>query len=438
MAKVLLIGSGAREHVIAEAFRESRKKPSLVSYMKARNPGIAKLSDAFEIGNYNELDLIKKFALREKPDFAFIGPEEPLANGVADLLEIIGIPCVGPKKALAQIESSKSFARELMKEYNIEGNPKFMVFDKFNISAAKNFIDSLSGIVVKPDGLTGGKGVKVQGDHFRTKKEALDYCSEVLKAHPSVIVEEKLEGEEFSLQCITDGKTVLAFPPVQDHKRAFNDDKGPNTGGMGSYTDEKNLLPFLAKKDVLDGLKITQKVAKAIYMKTGQHYKGVMYAGLIATKEGVKLIEYNARFGDPEAMNVLPLLENDLVDVCNAVIRQNLDKIKLSFRKRATVCKYIVPEGYPDNPVKNEKIEIGRLPDNAKLYYASVEQKEDGLYMTSSRAIACVGAANTIAEAENVAESAANAVKGRVFHRDDIGTKKLIDKRIGHMESIRK
>ena len=437
MVKILLIGNGAREHAIAETFKESRKKPSLVSYMKAKNPGIAKLSDAFEIGNYNELDLIKKFALREKPDFAFIGPEDPLAHGVADLLEIIGIPCVGPKKALAQLEASKSFTRELMKEYNIEGNPQFMVFDKFNISTAKNFIESLKGIVVKPDGLTGGKGVKVQGDHFKTKKEALDYCNEVLKTHPSVVIEEKFEGEEFSLQCITDGKTVLAFPPVQDHKRAFNDDKGPNTGGMGSYTDEKNLLPFLTKKDVLDGLKITQKVAKAIYMKTGQHYKGIMYAGLIATKDGVKLIEYNARFGDPEAMNVLPLLENDLIDVCNAVIKQNLDKIRLNFKKKATVCKYIVPEGYPDNPLKNEKIEIGQLSDNAKLYYASVEQKDDGLYMTSSRAVACVGAANTIWEAENIAESAANAVKGRVFHRDDIGTKKLIEKRIRNMGNIK-
>ena len=161
MVKILLIGNGAREHAIAEAFKESRKKPSLVSYMKAKNPGIAKLSDVFEIGNYNELDLIKKFALREKPDFAFIGPEDPLAHGVADLLEIIGIPCVGPKKALAQLEASKSFTRELMKEYNIEGNPQFMVFDKFNVSMAKNFIDSLKGIVVKPDGLTSLKKIKM-------------------------------------------------------------------------------------------------------------------------------------------------------------------------------------------------------------------------------------------------------------------------------------
>ncbi len=438
MVKILLIGSGAREHAIAETFKESRKKPSIVSYMKAKNPGIAALSDAFEIGNYNELDLIKKFALREKPDFAFIGPEDPLAHGVADLLEIIGIPCIGPKKALAQLETSKSFTRELMREFGIEGNPKFMIFDKTNASNAKKFIDSLESVVVKPDGLTGGKGVKVQGDHFQAKKEAMDYCNEALKTHEKVIVEEKLDGEEFSLQCFTDGKTVLAFPPVQDHKRAFNDDKGPNTGGMGSYTDERNLLPFLTRQDVEDGLRITQNAVKALCKKTGQYYKGIMYAGLIVTKDGVKLIEYNARFGDPEAMNVLPLLENDLIDVCNAVISQKLSQIKLKFRKEATVCKYAVPEGYPDNPERSRRIEIGKMPANARLYFASVEEKKGGIYTASSRAIACLGIAGDIEKAEMIAEKAVSAVKGMLFHRSDIGTKGLVGKRLEHIKKIRK
>ncbi|MBI4043237.1 MAG: CBS domain-containing protein, partial [Candidatus Diapherotrites archaeon] len=193
--------------------------------------------------------------------------------------------------------------------------PIFGVFDKKNIENAKKFIDSLSQCVIKPEGLTGGKGVKVQEDHFKTNQEALDYCNEVLQTHNSVVVEEKLEGEEFSLQCLTDGKTVLATPPVQDHKRAFADDKGPNTGGMGSYSCEDHLLPFLTKKDVEDGVKITQKVADALNKETNQYYKGIMYAGLIKTKNGVKLLEYNARFGDPEAMNVLPLMETDFVSV---------------------------------------------------------------------------------------------------------------------------
>jgi len=284
--------------------------------------------------------------------------------------------------------------------------------------------------------LTGGKGVKVQNDHFKTKKEALEYCNEVLQSHPAVIIEEKLEGEEFSLQCFTDGKTVAAMPPVQDHKRAFLDDSGPNTGGMGSYSCENHLLPFLTKKDIEYGLKITQKVANALYTETGEFYKGVMYAGLIVTKDGVKLIEYNARFGDPEAMNVLPLMETDFVEICNAIISQSLHKLNIKFKNKATVCKYLVPEGYPGNPVKNEKISVGKIPQNAGLYYASVEQKDGSLYTTSSRAVACLGIAENIEKAEKIAEEAAKSVRGRLFHREDIGTKELVQKRIRHMKEI--
>ena len=352
-------------------------------------------------------------------------------------MKTINIPSIRPTKSLARLETSKSFTRNLLRKYNINGNPKFEIFNKNNISNAKKFIDGLEQCVIKPDGLTGGKGVKVQNDHFKTKKEAFGYCREVLQTHPAVIVEEKLEGEEFSLQCITDGKTVVATPPVQDHKRAFLDDFGPNTGGMGSYSCENHLLPFLAKKDIEEGLKMTQKVAEAMRKETGEFYKGIMYAGLIVTKNGIKLLEYNARFGDPEAMNVLPLMETDFIQVCNAIINQELHKIKIKFKNKATVCKYIVPEGYPDNPIKNRKIEIGKMPKNAKIYYASVEQKGDGLYTTASRAIACLGIADNLEKAEKIAEQAANSIKGQVFHREDIGTKKLIEKRLRHMQQIK-
>jgi len=433
--KILLIGSGAREHCIAETLKRN-KKAELYSYVKSKNPGIIGLSKSFELGSYNDLEKIRDYANKIKPDFAFIGPEEPLNNGVVDLLKEINIESVGPTKSLARLETSKSFARNLLRKYKIEGNPKFEIFNKNNINDAKVFIDSLNQCVIKPDGLTGGKGVKVQSDHFQTKKEALDYCKEVLQTHPSVIVEEKLEGEEFSLQCLTDGKTVVATPPAQDHKRAFNGDKGPNTGGMGSYSCENHLLPFLTKNDVEEALKITQKAAEAIYKETGEFYKGVMYGGFIVTKNGIKLLEYNARFGDPEAMNVLPLMETDFVEVCNAVINQNLDKIKIRFQSKATVCKYIVPKGYPDNPAKNEKIEIGAIPKDARLYYASVEQKEGGLYTTSSRGIACLGIADNLEKAEKIAEEATKSVKGKLFHRDDIGTKKLIEKRVSHMKDV--
>ena len=436
MPKILLIGNGAREHCIAETLKKN-KDTILYSYIKSKNPGIISLSEDFEIGEYNDLDKIRRYALKIEPDFAFIGPEDPLNYGVVNLLKELKINAIGPTKNLARLETSKSFTRNLLRKYKIDGNPKFGIFNKKNISDANKFIDGLEQCVIKPDGLTGGKGVKVQDEHFATKKEALEYCYEVLQTHPYVIVEERLEGEEFSLQCLTDGKTVTAMPPVQDHKRAFLNDFGPNTGGMGAYSCEDHLLPFLTKNDIKDGFKMTQKVASAIYKETGEFYKGIMYAGLIVTKYGVKLLEYNARFGDPEAMNVLPLMETDFVEVCNAIINQHLHKIKIKFQNKATVCKYVVPEGYPDAPIKDKKVEIGTIPRSGKIYYASVEQKKDGLYSTTSRAIACLGIADNLEKAERIAEETTSSIKGRLFHREDIGTKKLIEKRIRHIREIK-
>lgn len=309
------------------------------------------------------------------------------------------------------------------------------------MNGIKEFLDELDGIVVKPDGLTGGKGVMVQGDHFQTKEEALAYCKQVLTEHPSVIVDERLEGEEFSLQCLCDGKTVVATPPVQDHKRRFVEDKGPNTGGMGSYSCEDHALPFMTQREVTEGLAITQKVAEAIYKETGEYYKGVMYGGFIITKSGVKLLEYNARFGDPEAMNILPLLKTDFVDVCKAIIDGTLDTLNMEFEKKATVCKYAVPKGYglpkdhPDAQSTSAKIEVGNV-GAARLYYASVDKREDGLYMSTSRAIGVVGIADTLRDAEQIAEKAISAIKGPVDHRPDIGTEPLIKKRIHHMQQI--
>jgi len=439
MVNILLIGSGAREHALAEAIARS-ENAKLFSYMKANNPGIAKLSEDSQIGSYDNLEEIKNFARSKNVEIAVIGPEDPLNEGVVDALKTIDIPAVGPLKSLARLETSKSFTRLLMQKYNIEGNPKFKVFE--NIEGIKEFLDELDSIVVKPDGLTGGKGVKVQGDHFDTKEEALAYCEEVLKEHPSVIVDERLEGEEFSLQCLTDGKTVIATPPVQDHKRRFVDDKGPNTGGMGSYSDADHSLPFMTQKDVDDALVITKKVAEAIYKETGEYYKGIMYGGFIVTKDGVKLIEYNARFGDPEAMNTLPLLKTDFVEICKGIVDGTLENVKVELDNKATVCKYAVPKGYglpKDDPANQEepgKVEIGDVGE-AKLYYAAVDEKEDGIYMASSRAIGVVGIADTLEEAEKIAENAVKAIKGNVDHRPDIGTKELIERRIKHMESLR-
>ena len=439
MFNVLLIGNGAREHAIAEAVVQSGHKPKLFSFMKANNPGIASLSQKVYIGSYRDLAAVKAYAKECRVDFAIIGPEDPLNNGVVDALKEIGVHAVGPTKNLARLETSKSFTRDLVRKYNIPGNPKFRIFT--SMEGIKEFLDELDGIVVKPDGLTGGKGVMVQGDHFQTKEEALAYCKQVLTEHPSVIIDERLEGEEFSLQCLCDGKTVVVTPPVQDHKRRFVDDKGPNTGGMGSYSCEDHALPFMTQREVTEGLAITQKVADAIYKETGEYYKGVMYGGFIITKSGVKLLEYNARFGDPEAMNTLPLLKTDFVDVCKAIIDGTLDTLNMEFEKKATVCKYAVPKGYglpkdhPDAQSTSARVEIGNV-GKARLYYASVDKREDGLYMSTSRAIGVVGIADTLSEAERIAENAMSAIKGPIDHRPDIGTEPLINRRILHMQQI--
>ncbi|HNQ00990.1 MAG TPA: phosphoribosylamine--glycine ligase [Syntrophales bacterium] len=441
MPGVLLVGNGAREHAIAEAIMRSSHDPKLFSYMKTNNPGIATLSAKTLVGPYEDLPALMAFAKSNGCEFAVVGPEDPLNLGAVDALLAAGIPAVGPRKGLSRLETSKSFTRDLLRKYGIPGNPRYETFT--SLSGIEAFMKDLPGIVVKPDGLTGGKGVKVQGDHFQTREEALEYCREVLREHPAVVIEEKLEGEEFSLQCICDGKTVVATPPVQDHKRRFVDDKGPNTGGMGSYSDADHCLPFMRPEDVTAGLAITQRVAEAVYRETGDYYKGIMYGGFMITRDGVRLVEYNARFGDPEAMNILPLLKTDFVEVCRAVVGGTLDRLAVEFERKATVCKYIVPKAYglpkdhPDAQSTSAKIDVGDVGD-ARLYYASVDRKADGLYMTSSRAIGVVGIAASLDEAERIAESAVSAVKGPVDHRPDIGTRALIQRRIEHMQRVRR
>ncbi|MCX7816649.1 MAG: phosphoribosylamine--glycine ligase [Syntrophales bacterium] len=439
--RILLIGNGAREHVIAETLVKSKRNPELYAFMKTNNPGIADLSSATMLGNYSDLKVIVEFAKKNKVDFAFIGPEDPLNEGVVDVLAEAGIPSIGPFKNLARLETSKSFTRNLLRKHGIPGNPHFRVFN--NLEGIEAFTKTIGSFVIKPDGLTGGKGVMVQGDHFNSLEEGLKLCEFVLENHPCVIIEEKVEGEEFSLQCFCDGKTVIPTPPVQDHKRRFVGDKGPNTGGMGSYSCEDHSLPFLEKEDLTAALDITSQVANALFKEEGLYYKGIMYGGFIATKDGVKLLEYNARFGDPEAMNVLPLLKNDFVDICEAIIHGKLNEITVEFERKATVCKYIVPKGYglpkdhPDASSTSARIEIGDTGD-AKLYFASIDRKEDGLYMTTSRAIGIVGIGSNLREAEAKAEKATKSIRGPVDYRPDIGTEELINKRIKHMRDLRR
>jgi phosphoribosylamine--glycine ligase len=430
--KVLLVGGGGREHAIAEAIARSRKNPELYAVMGKKNPGIARLCKDLLLVKETDPAIVD-YALKNKIELAVIGPEAPLAAGIPDLLWGAGIPVVGPRKLAAQIEFDKAWTRVFMRKYGISGCPKFRVFRKGE-SGSDEFINGLGDVVIKPAGLTGGKGVRVMGDHFDING-ARDYAREVMKSG-DLVIEERLIGEEFTVQAFVDGSTLAFAPCVQDHKRAYEGDKGPNTGGMGSYNDAKEILPFMKESDYTDAKKIMGDTILSIKKETGVPYQGILYGQFMATAKGISVIEFNARFGDPEAMNVLPLLENDFLDVCLGIVNGTLDKIIVMFKKRATVCKYAVPEGYPDNPVKDSVVEISDVKD-ALLFYSSVYEKDNKIYTTGSRAVALLGIADTIQDAEKKAQAGLLALKGALRSRRDIGTDELIRKRILHMEELR-
>ena len=433
---ILLLGSGAREHAIARALACSPQNPAIACLAANNNPGIQKLAEEFKVGSISDPKSVVSFAQKCCAKLAIIGPEAPLEAGVADALWNAGIPTVGPKKAHAQIETSKGFTRDLLAKYNIPGGPLYRRFD--SLDGVAEFLEELGeDYVVKYDGLMGGKGVKVSGDHLHSHDEALDYCTKLVNRGGSFVVEEKLIGEEFSLMSFCDGEHLAHMPPVQDHKRAYEGDEGPNTGGMGSYSDADHSLPFLTDDDISHAQKINETTAQALKKEFSEGYKGVLYGGFIATADGVKLIEYNARLGDPEAMNVLPLLESDFVEVCHGIVNGNLDERNVSFSRRATVCKYAVPEGYPDSPVKGEPIDVSFVIDTSQLYYASVDMKDGTLIEAGSRTVAYVGIAGSLVKAEAKAEGEISKVRGPLFHRTDIGTTELIQKRVEHMQTLR-
>ena len=431
--KILAVGGGGREHAIVDALVAGGAE--VYCYMPCLNPGIKKAVKGYVVGKIDEnFDDLAGAAVKYGIKLAVIGPEGPLAAGIVDELEKRGIACIGPGKKLAKLETSKSFTRRLLQKHGIDASPKFRIFDANNADRIPAWLDKLGSYAIKPDGLTGGKGVRIFGEHVRNKEEALAYCNELLDRHPAVVIEEKLEGEEFSLQTMTDGKAFLHFPVVQDHKKALEGDRGSNTGGMGSYSDANLMLPFLTQEDVEAAKRITEKTAFAIKQETGIPYKGVMFGGFIKTASGIKLLEYNARFGDPEAMNVLPLLKTNFVSVCMAVVKGRLGEIKPEFQNKASVCKYVVPEGYPENP-RPGRITIPAT-ENVLVYYASVYEKDGGIYTTTSRGVAFVGTGNSINEAERTAEEAASGVEGNVYHRRDIGTAESIRKRIEHVRQL--
>jgi phosphoribosylamine---glycine ligase len=426
--KILVVGGGGREHAIARAL-SSNSETEIFSVMAKQNPGISRIAKGIRLCKETDIPRIMSFAQESGVEYAFIGPEAPLEAGIVDHLETAGIDCVGPTRAAARIETDKSFCRGMMDLHNIDGCPKYRVFH--TTDDAVSFIrDNDGDLAIKPVGLTGGKGVRIMGEQV-DRAGAIAY---VKSLRGSVILEERLIGEEFTLQAFVDGNTLVPMPLVQDHKRSFEGDLGPNTGGMGSYSLPDHMLPFVSKSDYQKALAIMHSTVAALE-RTGHPYKGILYGQFMNTAKGPKVIEFNARFGDPEAMNVLSLLTSDLSDIVVNLTRGSLTAANVTFDQKATVCKYIVPKGYPDSAHAGDPISIG-TPSDAILYYANVEEHEGKLTTLTSRTLAFVGIGPTLKEAEQRAEQSASAVKGRVRYRRDIGTSALLDQRIAHMKEL--
>ncbi len=426
--RILVVGGGCREHIISERLRSEGN--SIVSVMRNKNPGIARISSALALREENEVAGTVDFAVENGADFAVIGPEGPLAAGLPDALQKRGIKCFGPTLGAAEIETSKAFARRLMEKYGIPGNPGYAVFE--NYTDAAGFIDNCSyDVVVKPSGLTGGKGVRIVGEQLGDNADAKRYVKELLGGKgASVVIEERLIGEEFSLQAVTDGRKMVAFPLAQDHKRAFEGDRGPNTGGMGSYTAGNMLLPFVSEADRENAMYITQRVLSALSSED-RMFRGLIYGNFMVTAEGVRLLEFNARFADPEAMNVLSVTEGNLTETLASAAEGSV-KNMLNFENVSTVCRYFVPSGYGEKPVSGSEIRIeeeGVRSSGVMLYFGSVNAEGGRLLTTASRSFALLAKGDEPWEAAGKIENASRFVSGPVYSRRDIGTKEEMERK---------
>jgi phosphoribosylamine--glycine ligase len=412
VTRVLLIGNGAREHAIAVSL--VRSGIELHAHMEQRNPGIASIAKKVTIGSIIDP---KKIPDLFGIDYVFIGPEAPLASGVSNFVIAQGVPCIGPNQAAGMIETSKSFARIIIDQTTPQANPQHAVARSLDDLRKFEKKIGVENMVVKPNGLTGGKGVKIFGEHLTSREQLEKYAIGLLTDAGVVVLEEKLRGMEFTLQSFADGTHLEFMPIVRDYKRAYEGDKGPNTGSMGSYSTSTHDMPYLTTEDVETAKNIMNATLIGIKKKTGSAFKGILYGQFMKTQEGIKVIEYNARFGDPEVMNVLSVMSSSLDDVCQKIIDGNLGNIQ--FENKATVCIYVVPEGYPGEAVKDSSIAVdpGGVCD---LFYASVYEKDGQLFTTNSRAIGVLGKGNTVSEARERAYQDVRRIRGRVQFRKDI------------------
>lgn len=408
--KVLVIGGGGREHAIIDAISKSKQVTKI--YAAPGNAGIAQLAECLPIKD-TDVDTLVTFAYNHAIDLTVVGPELALAAGIVDAFEAHGLRIFGPTKAATQIESSKQFAKDLMKKYDIP-TADYKVFSDYS-SAWEYVQTSPMPVVLKYDGLAAGKGVVIAENLDEANSALKDMLQNDKFGHGQVVIEEFMTGPEFSFMCFVSGDKVYPMVLSQDHKRAFDGDKGPNTGGMGAYSP----LPFITKADEEFALqKIMLPTAKAMIAE-GCPFKGVLYGGLMKTPNGIKVVEFNARFGDPETEVVLPRLTADIVDIFTAIIDGTTPV--LTWDKRAAIGIVLASKGYPSNYEKGFEIKnLDRV--DATVYHMGTKQEKDKIVTNGGRVLFVTALADTLKEAREKANAEVAKIDcENLFYRTDIG-----------------
>lgn len=411
---VLILGSGGREHALSHTISKSKKLNRL--YAIPGNPGIAQYASCIDIDPFDN-ESIKEFVRLHDIDLIVPGSEVYLENGITDTFETSSTIVFGPSKKAVQIESSKEFAKDLMHKHNIP-TARYATFDTFD--EAMNYVEQEGlPIVIKYDGLAGGKGVVVA----ETLKEAKDALTLMLiekkYGNSKVIIEEYLEGPEFSLMSFVHNDIVIPMPIAQDHKRLLNHDKGPNTGGMGAYSP----VPMIPKEIIEEAIDSIIKPTVLALLKEGRPFTGFLYGGLMLTKTGPKVIEFNARFGDPEAEVILPKLETDILEIIEKIVNNKL--IKVEWNNKYCLGVVLASKGYPNLYEKN--YEINSIEDcSSMVYHMGTRLENDKLLTNGGRVLLVTGEGNDLKEAiRNAYKNVSTIQCSNVVYRVDIGKKSI-------------
>lgn len=434
-----LIGSGGREHAIAAALTRNPQRDHLIVYGNSNNVGIERLAQVYQNGSLTDIQAIVSFFTKNPVDYVVIGPELPLTHGAADALRAAHIPVVGPNQFQAQLEGSKTFMRDLMQKHIGWGSLRW--HKVHTCEEARLFIEEVGQAVIKPIGLTGGKGVQVMGEHLHSTEEALVLVDQILKADGVVLLEERLVGEEFSRIALVSDGNIVPMPIAQDFKYAYEGDKGGMTGGMGSYTMLDGRMPFLTDSDIQQADRLMAEVVTALEKVSGAPYRGFLYGQFMATRDGVTIIEFNVRLGDPEAINVMALWDCDTAEILHNAALGTLRPEELTFEKQASLCKYLVPAGYPE---KTQKDLVFNL-DETKIFnagfdirYASVEKAGSEFRTLGSRTLAIIGKGENLAALSAEMEHLLQAIEPPVLrHRKDIGTQDTLNRKTAHLQQLR-